>query len=132
MDALEREKAYTEKLKREGMKWAEHSKDLKPLAIGQDVLIQCQTIKDSGKWNRSGRVISQEDRSSYMVRIDGSGRMGRRNRIHLRPMKGSSVMQEREILAQIRSKILPEKRRENQEAPPARSEGGGHHTPQHE
>ena len=97
MDQAARELAYAAKLIREGNKWAEHTKKLTPLTQGQDVLIQCQHGQARGKWNRSGRIIEKIDRSSYWVRMDGSGRKTRRNRVHMRPMKQSSPAQQARV-----------------------------------
>ena len=72
MDAGDRERAYAEKLKREGNKWAEHTKKLQNLKEGQDVLVQQGAGREKGKWNRSGRVIEKDGDQSYIVRLDGS------------------------------------------------------------
>ena len=94
MDREEREIKYTAKILSEGIKWSEHTKDLPLLDRGQDVLIQTQVGTSKGKWNKSGRILERNDKSSYTVRMDGSGRITRRNRRHLRPMTGTSQIRQ--------------------------------------
>ena len=86
LTAEEREEKYAEKLKREGAKWAEHTRTLEPLNPGDDVLVQCHAGAQKGKWTKSGRIVQKVGESSYVVRYDGTGRASKRNRTHLRKM----------------------------------------------
>ena len=86
LTAEEREERYAEKLKREGAKWAEHTRTLEPLKPGDDVLVQCHAGAQKGKWTKSGRIVQKVGESSYVVRYDGTGRASKRNRTHLRKM----------------------------------------------
>ncbi len=53
------------------------------LAVGTEVLVQ---NSDTKKWDRSGLVVEVCPNRQYQVRIEGSGRISLRNRIHLRPV----------------------------------------------
>ena len=86
LTAEEREEKYAEKLKREGAKWAEHTRTLEPLKPGDGVLVQCHAGAQKGKWTKSGRIVQKVGESSYLVRYDGTGRASKRNRTHLRKM----------------------------------------------
>ena len=65
----------------------EHALPLSPLAVGQRVLIQNQHGNDPLRWDRSGVVVEAGTHDSYSVRLDGSGRLSKRNRTHLRPVQ---------------------------------------------
>ena len=100
----EREKALRLRYCRGKEAWSEHTKELKPLQVGEKVLIQNQAgnAKVSKRWDRSGEVIEVGDYDQYLVKVDGSGRITRRNRSFLR--KGTphysrqSTPQMRELL----------------------------------
>ena len=40
----------------------------------------------SRRWDRSGTVIEALGHRQYTIRLDGSGRLSRRNRVHLKPI----------------------------------------------
>ena len=63
----------------------EHARPLQPLGVGQRVLIQSQHGPDAKRWDRSGVVVEAGSHDSYNVRVDGSGRLSKRNRTHLKP-----------------------------------------------
>ena len=58
-------------------------RNLYPLNPGSRVWIQNQVTLD---WDRSGTVIEALRHRQYSVRLDGSGRLSRRNRTHLKPI----------------------------------------------
>ena len=60
------------------------ARDLQPLALGDRVFVQNQAGSHPTKWDRSGIVVDTEGNDQYLVKIDGSGRLSRRNRRFLR------------------------------------------------
>ena len=58
-------------------------KDLAPIQPGTKVRIQGQATKE---WDRTGIVTEALAHRKYTVRLDGSGRLSRRNRTHLKPV----------------------------------------------
>ena len=81
-----RELALRERLLRGAERWSRNTRDLKPLRIGQKVLIQNQhgAGKIAKKWDRTGQVVEDLGYNKYRVRVDGSGRVSDRNRQFLR------------------------------------------------
>ena len=69
----------------------EHVKHLKPLSIGDKCFIQNQTGNYSTKWDRTGSVVDVRDHDQYIVKVDGSGRLTKRNRRFLRSFKPASM-----------------------------------------
>ena len=61
-------------------KYDEHSRELKPLKVGDKV--RCQNVR-SNKWDRTGVVLEINGHRQYTIKMDGSGRMSKRNRRHL-------------------------------------------------
>ena len=57
---------------------------LKPLKVGQRVLIQNQHGNNPLPWEKSGIIVEVFPYDQYIVRVDGSGRVTRRNRRFLR------------------------------------------------
>ena len=87
MDTREkRELALRERFLRGAERWSRNTRDLKPLMIGQKVLIQNQhgAGKIAKKWDRTGQVVEDLGYNKYRVRVDGSGRVSDRNRQFLR------------------------------------------------
>ena len=64
--------------------WAEHTKRLPPLEVGDFVRVQNQTGPHPNKWDRTGSVVEVRQHDQYVVKIDGSGRVSARNRRFLR------------------------------------------------
>ena len=60
-----------------------NNRTLHPLDRNARVWVQDQF---SNKWNKSGTVIEPLDHRQYTVKMDGSGRLSKRNRRHLRPI----------------------------------------------
>ena len=69
----------------------EHAKSLPPLKEGDKCFIQNQTGRYPTKWHRSGSVVETCDHNQYLVKVDGSGRVTRRNRKFLRAFKPAST-----------------------------------------
>ena len=69
------------------MDLSEHTKVLLVLEPGVVVQVQNQTGQFARKWDLSGTVVERLGYDSYLVRMDGSGRMTKRNRRFLRPIK---------------------------------------------
>ena len=61
-----------------------HSKHLSPLHIGDNVYIQDQSGNTPKKWNKSGTVLECLPHDSFLVKVDGSGNVTKRNRKFLR------------------------------------------------
>ena len=51
----------------------EHSRPLRPLALGERVFIQNQQGTSPNKWDRSGIVVESSGHDQYRVKVDGSG-----------------------------------------------------------
>ena len=81
-----RELALRERFLKGAERWSRNTRDLKPLEIGQKVLIQNQhgAGKIAKKWDRTGQVVEDLGYNKYRVRVDGSGRVSDRNRQFLR------------------------------------------------
>ena len=69
----------------------EHVKVLKPLKIGDKCFIQNQTGPYPKKWHRTGTVVEVSDNNQYTIKIDGSGRVTKRNRRFLRELKPAAM-----------------------------------------
>merc|ERR1711942_449832 len=82
-----KEKAFRTRFTKNLERRKEHALPLPPLAVGQRVLIQSQHGNDPLRWDRSGVVVEAGEYDSYHVRLDGSGRLSKRNRTHLRPVQ---------------------------------------------
>ena len=54
-----------------------------PLLPGTKVRVQNQANRE---WDRTGTVIEALRYRQYTIRLDGSGRLSRRNRVHLKPI----------------------------------------------
>ena len=62
----------------------EHTKDLPPLNLGDQVIIQNQLGNNPKRWDRRGIVVQVLPNRQYYVRVDGSRRLTLRNRKFLR------------------------------------------------
>ena len=69
----------------------EHSKALPPLNAGDACFVQNQHGAHSKRWDRSGTIVEVLPHHQYMVKIDGSGRLTRRNRRFLRRFEPAST-----------------------------------------
>ena len=70
-----------------GEAWADRSKDQQPLELGQVVQVQNQRGPRANKWDLSGTIVEVQEFDSYLVRMDGRGRVTKRNRRYLKPIK---------------------------------------------
>ena len=61
------------------------TKPLPPLSVGDNVMIQDQAApKQPGKWTKTGLVVEDQGFDSYLVKVDGSNNVTKRNRRFLR------------------------------------------------
>ena len=79
-----REKALAIRHSREREKWSEHTRELKPLGIGDNVYVQNLTGNNPLRWERTGVVVETKPFKQYKIKLDGSGRVILRNRKSLR------------------------------------------------
>ena len=79
-DLMERERAMANN-NRKIMEKYESSKDLPPITVGTQVHIQNHA---NNRWDRTGTVKEVLPFRQYTVRMDGSGRLTKRNRRHLK------------------------------------------------
>ena len=107
-DAREKALAKRHRLREAGL--SEHTKALDELSPGDVVQIQNQTGQHANKWDMSGVVVESLGFDSYTVRVDGSGRVSKRNRRFLCPIKA------------YKDAVMPEsatRPREPMDAPPS-------------
>ena len=81
---VNREIALAKRHSREHEKWSEHTRELKPLQVGDHVYVQNLVGNNPLRWERTGIVIEIRPFKQYGVKLDGSGRITLRNRRHLR------------------------------------------------
>ena len=72
------------------------ARKLQDLEVGDMVQIQNQKGNDTKRWNKSGKIIEKLDYDQYLVKVDGGGRITRRNRRFLR--KIVSTLADKEII----------------------------------
>jgi hypothetical protein len=85
--SIAREEALRNRHMKATERWSEHTKQLRPLIVGDTVRIQNQTGQFPTKWDKTGRVVEVRQFNQYVVRVDGSGRATLRNRKFLRKYK---------------------------------------------
>lgn len=84
-----------------GVQPGEHAKALAPLAVGDCVQVQNQTGPHKLKWDVSGTIVEYLGHDAYLVKLDGSGRVSKRNRrILKRIIPFTSVIKDTERVAQ--------------------------------
>ena len=64
-----------------------HTKELKPLNVGDDVSIQNGHGNKTLRWDNTGTIVEVAAFDKYVIKVDGSGRLTTRNRRLLRPIK---------------------------------------------
>lgn len=79
-----KEEALCTRITRTTQSLKHHSRPLRPLTIGDRVLLQNQHGPNPTKWDRSGLVVESLGHDQYRVKVDGSGRLTLRNRRFLR------------------------------------------------
>ena len=60
------------------------ARDLPELKVGDMVQIQNQRGVDPKRWCKSGKIVEKLNFNQYLVKVDGSGRLTRRNRRFLK------------------------------------------------
>ena len=83
----EREKDMIKVRDREKEAYDIHAKQLPRLRVGTEVALQDPI---SRAWDKSGTIMEQYPYRQYLVKVDGSGRVTRRNRRHLKYLPPSS------------------------------------------
>lgn len=72
---------------------------LSPLVVGQVIQVQNQRGQHANKWDLSGVIVEVGEFDAYLVKMDGSGRISKRNRQYLRPIRAvSDILAERDSL----------------------------------
>ena len=72
------------------------ARDLPDLKVGDMVQIQNQRGTDPKRWCKSGKVVEKLDFNQYLVKVDGGGRLTRRNRRFLK--KIISTLADKELM----------------------------------
>ena len=84
-----------EALRNRFFRWSERhntrSKDLKPLKVGDHCYIQNQVGAHATKWDRTGVIVEVLPHRKYTVKVDGYGRLTKRNRKFLRFFRPASL-----------------------------------------
>ena len=80
----EKEAALRTRYHRTAESLGAHARPLRPLYPGDKCYVQNQTGNYPKRWDRSGTVLEALEHDSYIVKVDGSGRLTRRNRQFLR------------------------------------------------
>ena len=83
--ANKREQALARRSTKIAARLNQNAKRLEPLQTGTSVFIQNQIGNYPKRWDRRGVIVSDEGYDQYLVRVDGSRRVTRRNRKFLKP-----------------------------------------------
>ena len=104
--AEDREKALAKRQYKTREKLNEHVKELKPLQVGQSVLVQNQSGNHGKRWARTGTVVETgPGPRQYAVRMDGSRNVSLRNRKYLRSFTGVSDVMADDV---VHSNTIPQ------------------------
>ena len=87
-----REEAMQEMFNRNLEKVSKSNRHLKPLTVGQHVLIQNQMGPHPLRWDRTGIIVDCKEFDQYIVKVHGSNRLTLRNRRFLRPYDPSASL----------------------------------------
>ena len=79
-----REKALMPRAKGAHEKWSASSKELPPLSVGEDVMVQNQRGNTPRRWDKRGVVVQVLGYDQYKVMVAGSRKLTLRNRKYLR------------------------------------------------
>ncbi len=82
-----RERALAKRHQTKEKAWSAHTRALDVLEVGSMVKVQNQTGPHARKWDLSGVVLESLGHDSYLVWMDGSGHITKRNRKFLRPIR---------------------------------------------
>ena len=91
-----REQALAVKFARIERDMSGGARNLTSLEVGDIVQIQDQRGNTPRRWNKSGRIVEKLEFDQYLVKVDGSGRLTRRNRRFLK--KIISTLADKEIV----------------------------------
>ena len=91
-----REQALAVKFAEMERSLSEGTRNLPSLDIGDMVQIQNQRGNAPRRWNKSGKIVEKLGFDQYLVKVDGSGRLTRRNRRFLK--KIISTLADKEIV----------------------------------
>ena len=91
-----REQALAVKFAEMERSLGEGARNLPSLDIGDMVQIQNQRGNAPRRWNKSGKIVEKLEFDQYLVKVDGSGRLTRRNRRFLK--KIISTLADKEIV----------------------------------
>ena len=80
----EKETALRQRYHRTSEALTKHSRAMPPLSVGDRCYVQNQAGNFPKRWDRSGTIVEDLGHDSYSVKIDGSGRLTKRNRQFLR------------------------------------------------
>ncbi len=83
-----REAALARRHQVRGRELSKGTKVQTALEVGQTVQVQNQRGPHANKWDLSGTVVEIAGNDAYIVKMDGSGRVTRRNRQFLKPIRG--------------------------------------------
>merc|ERR1711867_412491 len=72
------------------------ARDLPDLEVGDTVQIQNQRRVDPKRWSKSGKIVERLNFGQYLVKVDGGGRLTRRNRRFLK--KIISTLADKELV----------------------------------
>ena len=86
LTAEQREVAYSKRHIRAEEVMSAHSKQLPALQVQDAVSIQDQKGHTHRRWSKTGRVMEVLEHDSYMIKVDGSNRLTKRNRQFLRKL----------------------------------------------
>lgn len=82
-----REKALARRHQIRGKDLDEHTRVLSPLELGTVVQVQNQHGAHAHKWDLRGVVVEILGFDAYLVKLDGTGRVSKRNRRFLKPIR---------------------------------------------
>ena len=80
-----REKAVAASQERTKQQYNRTAHPLKPLKVGQRVVIQNKTKRHYNKWNRTGTIVAALPFRQYQVKLDETGHITLRNRKFIKP-----------------------------------------------
>ena len=86
-----KEEALRTRFTKSAEKLSQHAKPLQPLRVGDKCFVQNQVGNNRTKWDRTGSVVEVRDHDQYVVKVDGSGRLTKRNRRFLRAFSPASA-----------------------------------------
>jgi hypothetical protein len=69
----------------------EHARPLQPLLLGDRVYVQNQRGNHPNRWDCSGFIVEVYDHDSYLVKVNGSARLTKRNRKYLQKFDPAST-----------------------------------------